>query len=148
MFSIIDRLVGVIDDPTQAQVARQRLVELGIPMADIEVLVGEAGAQRLDSTGEGGWRQRILRLSQYITTDQSTDLVMYDAALRDGRAVIGVHLVDKALKPRATQMLVEAGAYLLSFFGRLQTEEISRWRGPELVLPDMLPAPGSRSRPA
>ena len=148
MFSLIDRLVGVIDDPAKAQVARQRLVDLGIPMADIEVLVGEAGAQHLDSTGEGGWWQRIVRLSQYITTDQSTDLVMYDAALRDGRAVIGVRVTDKALKPQATRILEEAGAHLLSYFGRLQTEEISRWRGPELVLPDMLPAPGTRSRPA
>jgi hypothetical protein len=144
VFSLVDRLVGVIDDPAQAQAARRRLVELGIPMADIELLVGDAGAQRLDSTGEGGWRQRIVRLSQYITTDQSTDLVMYDAALRDGRVVIAVHLPDKAAKPQATTLLQESGAHLVSFFGRLQTEEISRWRGPELVLPDMLPAPGSR----
>ena len=145
MFSLIDRLVGVIDDPTQAQQARRRLVELGVPMADIDLLVGEAGAERLDSTGEGGWWQRIVRLSQYISTDQSTDLVMYDAALRDGRAVIAVRIADKALKPRATAILQDVGAHLLSFFGRMQTEEISRWRGPELVLPDMLPAPGSRS---
>ena len=146
MFSLIDRLVGVIDDPTQAQQARRRLVELGVPMADIDLLVGEAGAERLDSTGEGGWWQRIVRLSQYISTDQSTDLVMYDAALRDGRAVIAVRIADKTLKPPVTAILQDAGAHLLSFFGRMQTEEISRWRGPELVLPDMLPAPGSRSR--
>jgi hypothetical protein len=36
----------------------------------------------------------------------------------------------------------------MSFFGRMQTEEISRWRGPELVLPDMLPAPRTTSRSA
>ncbi len=148
VFSLIDRLVGVIDDPARAQSARTRLVDLGIPMADIEVLVGEAGASRLDSTGEGGWWQRIVRFSQYITTDQSTDLVMYDAALRDGRAVIAVRIADKSLKPRATAIVAEAGAHLMSFFGRMQTEEISRWRGPELVLPDMLPAPGTTSRPA
>ena len=145
-FSLIDRLVGVIDDPTQAQQARRRLVELGVPMADIDVLVGEAGAERLDSTGEGGWWQRIVRLSQYLSTDQSTDLVMYDAALRDGRTVVAVHLTDKALKQPATAVIQDAGAHLVSFFGRMQTEEISRWRGPELVLPDMLPAPGSRPR--
>jgi hypothetical protein len=148
MLSLIDRLVGVIDDPAQAQHARTRLGDMGIPMADIDVLVGEAGAARLDSTGEAGWWQRFVRLSQYITTDQSTDLVMYDAALRDGRAVVAVRIADKAQKGPAIAILEESGAHLLSFFGRLQTEEISRWRGPELVLPDMLPAPGTTSRPA
>jgi hypothetical protein len=146
MFSLIDRLVGVIDDPTQAQAARRRLVELGIPMANIEVLVGEAGAERLDSTGEGGWWQRIIRLSQYVTTDQSTDLELFDAALRDGRAVIAVLLKDRTLKPQATTILAESGAHLLSFYGRIQTEEISRWRGPELVQPVMLPGRGPSAR--
>ena len=139
MFSLIDRLVGVIDDPTHAQEARRQLVDLGVPMKDIDVLVGEAGADRLDSVGEGGWWQRMVRLSQYITTDQSTDLVMYDAALRDGRALIAVSLKDRTHKPQATTILMDAGAHLLSFFGRIQTEEISRWRGPELILPPMLP---------
>jgi hypothetical protein len=89
-----------------------------------------------------------VRLSQYITTDQSTDLVMYDAALRDDRAVISVRVTDATTKAAAIDILQQAGAHLVSFFGRLQTEEISRWRGAELVLPDMLPAPGSRSRQA
>jgi hypothetical protein len=146
VFSLIDRLVGVIDDPPDAQAARRRLVDLGVPMANIEVLVGEAGAERLDSTGEGGWWQRIVRLSQLVTTDQSTDLEMYDAALRDGRAVIAVLLKDRTLKPQATTILTDVGAHLLSFYGRIQTEEISRWRGPELIEPHMFPARDSSSR--
>ncbi|MBX3032243.1 MAG: hypothetical protein KF809_19035 [Chloroflexi bacterium] len=146
MFSLIDRLVGVIDDPTHAEVARQRLVALGIPAADIEVLTGEADAQRLDSTGEGGWWHRLVRVSQYMVADQSTELVMYDAALRDGRAVIAVRLKDRQHKAEATRILQEAGAHLLSFHGRIQTEEISRWRGPELVQPPVLPDRGSTSR--
>jgi hypothetical protein len=67
-------------------------------VADIDVLVGETGAERLDSTGAGGWWQRFVRLLQYITTDQSTDLVMYDAALRDGRAVIAVRITHREVK--------------------------------------------------
>ncbi len=148
MFSLIDRLVAVIDDPVHAQEARRRLVELGVAMADIEVLVGEAGAERLDSTGEGGWWQRMVRVSQYMVADQSTELVVYDAALRDGRAVMAVRLRDRQLKPRATAILEESGAHLLSFFGRIQTEEISRWRGPELVHPPVMPDRGSTSRQA
>jgi hypothetical protein len=115
------------------------LVDLGIPATNIEVLVGDEAVKHLDSVGEGGWRQRLIRLTQFVTTDQSTDLIMYDAALHDGRAVIAVLLKDRTLKPAATRLLKEAGAHLLSFFGRIQTEEISRWQGPELIQPPFVP---------
>ena len=139
MFSLINRLVGVVDDPARTHRICERLLELGIPEADIEVLVGQEGAVRLDSTGGTGWWHRMVRVSQYLLADQSTEYVMYDAALRDGRAVVAVLIRDRALKPAATAILQEEGAHLISFFGRIQTEQISGWRGPELVNPSFVP---------
>ncbi len=139
MFSLVNRLVGVVDDPDRVPGICERLVALGIAEADVEVLVGPDGAARLDSTGGTGWWQRMVRVSQYLLADQSTDYVMYDAALRDGRAVVAVHIHDRSLKPGATAILEEAGAHLMSFFGRIQTEQISPWRGEELVLPAFVP---------
>lgn len=133
MFSLINRLVGVVDDPAHTDRIRARLEAIGIPAADIEVLVGREGAIRLDSTGGGGWRHRIVRLTQYLVTDQSTEYVMQDAALRDGRALVAVLLRDRSRKSAAVEVLKDEGAHLISFFGRILTEEITRWRGTELV---------------
>ena len=139
MFSLINRLVGVVDDPAGTPRICERLLALGVPEDDIEVLIGHEGAVRLDSTGGSGWWHRMVRVSQYLLADQSTEYVMYDAALRDGRAVVAVQLRDRSIKPAATLVLEEEGAHLISFFGRIQTEEISRWRGPELVEPTFVP---------
>ncbi len=139
MFSLINRLVGVVDDPADTPRICDRLRALGIAEADIKVLIGREGAIQLDSTGGSGWWHRTVRVVQYLMVDQSTELVMHDAALRDGRAVIAVLIRDRALKPDATTILQQEAAHLISFFGRIQTEEISRWRGEELVQPNFVP---------
>ena len=139
MFSLINRLAGVVDDPADTDGIRDHLQAVGIPAEDIEVLAGREGAIRLDSTGGGGWRQRIVRLTQYLITDQSTEYVMQDAALRDGRALMTVLIRDGSPKQAAIDVLKADGAHLISFFGRIQTEEITRWRGEELVRPTFLP---------
>ena len=57
-----------------------------------------------------------------------------EAALRYGRAVVSVHARRAADRDRAKQVLAAAGAHFMNFFGRIATEEISRWRGKELPL--------------
>jgi hypothetical protein len=66
--------------------------------------------------------------------DQMVDLAVYEAALRDGRAVITVHAPRVEQRERAKRVLAAAGAHFMNFFGRIATEEISRWRGKELPL--------------
>ncbi len=137
--SLINRLVGVVDDPADTGRIGDRLQALGIAADDIDVLVGAEGAIRLDSTGGTSWWRRVLRVTQFMAVDQSTEYQMQDAALRDGRAVMAVLIRDRALKAPAVDVLRDEGAHLISFFGRIQTEEITRWRGEELVQPDVLP---------
>lgn len=139
MFSLINRLVGVVDDPADVEPIRDRLLAIGVASDAIEVLVGTEGAIQLDSTGGTGWRERLVRVTQYLIVDQSTEFVMYDAALRDGRALVTVLIEDRADKDAAVTVLREGGAHLISFFGRILTEEISRWQGDELVRPAFLP---------
>ena len=71
---------------------------------------------------------------QFTQTDQMVDLVVYEAALRDGRAVITVHAPRSEERERAKRVLAAAGAHFMNFFGRVLTEDISRWRGKELRL--------------
>jgi hypothetical protein len=56
------------------------------------------------------------------------------APLRDGRAVITVRARRADERERAKRALAAAGAHFMNYFGRIATEEISRWRGKELPL--------------
>jgi hypothetical protein len=100
------------------------------------VLRGDRDADRIDSMGKlrGSWT-RAWRLLQFTQTDQMVDMVVYEAALRDGRIVAAVHARRWAERERAKRALEGAGAHFMNFFGRLATEDVSRWRGKELPIP-------------
>jgi hypothetical protein len=133
-----DQLLAVIDDPVAATEAGRALVAAGFPAADVTVLRGDEGADRLDGLGRSGPWRRIVRAFQFITMDQMPDFLTYEAALRDGRAVIAVRVQDRPSMLRVRDLLRAAGGHFMNFFGRFSTEELARWRGPELDLPDYM----------
>lgn len=134
-----DHLLAVVDDPVTAADAGRALVAAGFPAPDVTVLRGDEGADRLDGLGSvGGLWRRLVRATQFITMDQMPDFLTYEAALRDGRAVVAVRTGDRPSMLRARDLLLAAGAHFMNFFGRLSTEELARWRGAELDLPGYL----------
>lgn len=134
-----NHLIAVFDDHPAAVTACRALSALGVPDADLHLLRGDEGARRLDRDGHAGRWLRLSRLSAWFSADQSTDVAVYDAAIRDGRTVLAVHIGDRDAKPAVVAAVLGAGGHFLNFYGRLQTEEVSRWRGPELVRPPLLP---------
>ena len=130
-----DHLLAVIDDPAAAAEAGRALVAAGFPAADITVLRGDEGADRLDGLGRGGPWRRIVRAFQFMTMDQMPDFLTYEAALRDGRAVVAVRVRDRASMLKARDVLRGACGHFMNFFGRFSTEELARWRGRELDVP-------------
>jgi hypothetical protein len=135
----VQRLMAVIDKPKAASVAAGALVREGFPAEDVTVLHGDQDADRIDSLGKlsGPWR-KLWRAVQFTQADQMVDLVMYEAALRDGRAVVMVYARRAEDRERAKRVLAAAGAHFMNYFGRLSTEDISRWRGKELPLHPIL----------
>ena len=135
----VQRLMAVIDKPEAASLAAGALVRQGLPAEAVTVLQGDQDAARMDSLGKmsGPWR-KLWRAVQFTQADQMVDLVMYEAALRDGRAVIAVHARRAEDRERAKRVLAAAGAHFMNYFGRLSTEDISRWRGKELPLHPIL----------
>jgi hypothetical protein len=126
------RLLCVVDDPARAREAVEELVALGVARDDVAVLSGPDDARRFDGTGTGhGLRSRILRLVQFAMMDQLPDFAWYEAAAREGRAVVAVRVPDAERRRRVVDVLGRAGAHFMNYFGRLSTEEVSRWRGPE-----------------
>ena len=134
-----DHLLGVFDDPAAAATAAKDLRAAGFASRDVTILRGEEGVERLEpSSGVAGKWTRLLRAVQYTTMDQMPDFPAYVAALADGRAVVAVHVRSREEMLRARDALRKDGGHFLNYFGRLETEEISRWRGPELPLPSHL----------
>ena len=135
----VHRLMAVLDQPEAAPLAKQALVQEGFAPDAITVLQGDRDADRMDSFGKSsGPLRKLWRVVQFTQTDQMVDLVVYEAALRDGRAVITVHAPRAQERERAKRALAGAGAHFMNFFGRISTEDISRWRGKGLPLhPDL-----------
>jgi hypothetical protein len=131
-----NHLLAVVDDPAAAATAAPDLIAAGFSTDDVTVLRGDEGADQLDGLGTvgGPWR-RIVRVLQFMTMDQMPDFLTYEAALRDGRAVVAVRVRDRPSMLATRDRLLESGGHFMNFFGRLSTEELVRWRGPELELP-------------
>jgi hypothetical protein len=132
----VNRLMAVLDTAEAAARATDQLTGAGFAPQAVTILRGAQDADRIDSMGKvrGRWR-RVWRLLQFTQTDQMVDLVVYEAALRDGRTVVAVYAPRMRERDRAKRALAAAGAHFMNFFGRLATEDISRWRGKELPIP-------------
>jgi hypothetical protein len=69
---------------------------------------------------------------------QLVDFAAYERALRDGRAVVMVHVHGDAPKETARQMLKRHGGHFINYYGRFATEELDLWHGPEPDIPGYL----------
>ena len=131
------RLLAVIDDPAEATDAVADLAQAGFDPAGIAMLEGEAGRDGLGKLGPPpSVLGRMIRAVQFLSMDQTPDFLVYERALDDGRAVVAVRAADRAAMISARDVLEDHGAHFLNHFGRLMTEEVSRWRGPEPRIPD------------
>jgi hypothetical protein len=134
-----NRLLAVIDDPPEAAAALAELKAGGFADRDLEILRGEESADRMDGTGSAsGWLGRLRRAFDFTLMDQLVDFAAYERALRDGRAVVMVHVHGDAPKEAAHQVLKRHRGHFINYYGRFATEELDLWRGPEPDIPGYL----------
>jgi hypothetical protein len=134
-----NRLLGVVDDPAEAVAAMADLASSGLATRELDILRGDEGADRMDGTGEvSGWLGRLRRAFDFTLMDQLVDFAVYERALRDGRAVVMVHVHGDAPKAAAHQILKRHGGHFINYYGRFATEELDMWRGPEPEIPGYL----------
>lgn len=133
------QVVAVFDHQSEADAARAALVAAGIAEKDIEAFAGAADAARFDSTGaRHGLAARVRRAVQFSLMDQLPAMAWYEAALREGKAVVAVRTKRRADTLAAVEALKAAGGHFINRFGRFDTEEFARWRGPEPSVPDLM----------
>ncbi len=124
-----DHVLGIVPDPVTAERVAHGLVSGGVALTDITRLAGPDDADRMDGLGERhGLTTRILRLVQFMTMDQMPDFARYETAIRDGRAVVAVHVTDRRAVLAARDAIAAGGGYFLNYYGRVSTEELDRNR--------------------
>lgn len=131
------RVVAVFDDRESADRGAYAARQAGARV--IERLEGHAAADAIDATGaRRGMAARVGRAIQFSVEDQMPALAWYEAALREGRVVLTVPAGSREQTLAVVAALKAAGGHFINRFGRLDTEEFSRWRGPEPKLSDLL----------
>ena len=134
-----DRLLAAFRDPLGAAGAAAELMTAGLRAADVTVLRGDEGADRLDGTGAtNGLVARLRRTISFTLMDQLPDMAMYERAVRDGGAVLMVRVRGEQRKAVVVDALRRHGAHFINYYGRFATEEVQRWTGPEPEIPDLL----------
>ncbi len=133
------QVLGVLDDDAALERASAGLRAIGVPDRDVTHYSGAADAARFDATGERhGILARVRRVVQFSLMDQLPAMAWYEAALRENRRVIAVRTRNWSTTLKVVAALSAAGAHFVNRFGRFDTEEFVRWRGPEPAVPDLM----------
>lgn len=133
------QVVGVFDDAAAAHRAIDQLNASGIANGRIEIYAGAEDAELFDSTGaRHGVMARLRRAMQFSLMDQLPAIAWYEAALREGKSVVAVRTTSRAETLHVVEALKGASGHFINRFGRFDTEEFARWRGPEPAVPDLM----------
>ena len=131
------RVLAVFDDAASADRGAAAARRGGATV--VERLEGERAANLIDASGgRRGALARLGRAVQFSVEDQMPALAWYEAALREGRVVLAVPTTRRDQTLAVVRALSTAGGHFINRFGRLDTEEFARWRGPEPAISDLL----------
>ncbi len=134
-----DRMLAVFDDPTAAASAAAAIAASGIADRDITILRGEEGATRLSGTGAAhGVVARTRRVVSFTLMDQLPDMAWYEAAVRQGAAVLMVRVRGGVKQAAVLDLIRRHDGHFVNYYGRFATEELVRWHGPEPEVHDLL----------
>jgi len=134
-----DRLLAAFRDATDAVGAAADLAASGTDKDDLTILRGDIGADRLDGTGRAhGPATRLRRILSFTLMDQLPDLAWHERTVRDGGAVLMVHVRGDEAKTAAIAAVRRRGSHFVNYYGRFATEDILPWPGPEPSIPSVL----------
>ena len=133
------QVVAVFDSDAAAEAAGSALGKAGLAPAAIERYRGAADARLFDATGaQHGVIARLRRAMQFSLMDQLPAMAWYEAALREGKSVVAVRTTNRPQTLRVVDVLKATDGHFINRFGRFDTEEFARWRGPEPAVDDWM----------
>jgi len=136
-----DRVLGVIDDPSQVTAAIEDLVREGYSREDIVVLCGAEAAARLEAADRpGGPLGALYRFAERVLGDEPEERARYARELAAAHFLIAVP-ADESRKSQVAQVLARHGAHDMEHFGRYHGEPLGSHG--EIVSGDQVRAPDS-----
>lgn len=98
IFVLVNRVTCLFDTEPEALAAVRALEQAGVVTDDIDVFIGEQGAQCLDLSGRGHGRAvRLLRSIEEAVSDMGETSHRIDAGLRRGETLVCVKLHKRPL---------------------------------------------------
>jgi hypothetical protein len=121
MFSLTNRVLGVIDDAREAAETVRDLAQSGVPDGTVETLCGGSGVERIDVRGDGSRIARLIRAVESINPE-GEQLRHYKVELEQGHCVIDVPVFNQARRNQAVQILQAHGAHFINAYGQWTIE--------------------------
>jgi hypothetical protein len=121
-----NKVVGIIDDVSDAQAALRDLKAAGFTADHIQVLTGEEGAHRLDPKGdEHGPLAHIVRSTQQLLGDyEIQDATRHAQELLAGHFGIGVTAHYEDERDKARQILKVHHGHFINFYSPWMMENL------------------------
>jgi len=118
------KIAVAFDDHDHADAAEAFLIDAGWPMADIQVLVGQEGVERIDASGKRhGIFGRAVRVLQQLG-DELNFFSTYSEELKTGAVVLLIPIHGDEQKHQAHQILTNGGGHKIVHFGNVTMEEL------------------------
>ena len=122
-------LIGIIDTGDQLEAAIEALASNGFLRSEVEVVYGEAAAERLSATtGRTGLTDLAMRLVAALGMPDDETIMKedYEQALRDGHFILLVLAPTEERKKLAARLLEEHGGHFVNFLGSSTIESMVR----------------------
>lgn len=127
-----DHLLGILPDVRAAERAAADLGAMGISPSDVRTFAGEDAALRIDGRGtHHGLVARLYRLVQLTQMDQAPDFRRYEEEARRGHPVVAVRETSADRRRAIRSVLRRHGAHFVNFYGRVYTETLDPYEGPD-----------------
>ena len=126
-FDPTNKVVGIIADPSDAKAALRDLRAAGFTADEIEVLMSEEAAQRIDVTGEGHEASvHIVRSTQKPPAYYDAPVIVrrVEQELLAGHYLIGVAAKEPEARESALDILKSHGGHFINFYGRWAAEAL------------------------
>jgi hypothetical protein len=115
----VDTVVGILDDPDAASSAVDALVAAGVPAERIQVLCGDAGARRLDPSGERhGLLGQLRRIVQQYADQEVAHVERQSAELRAGKFLVAAPAEGDEARERVAEILQANGGHFINHYGK------------------------------
>jgi hypothetical protein len=121
-----DKVLGILSTPEELYTAVTELNNAGFQKEQLQVLCGEKGAERLDTTGEGhGFLARLYRFVEKFGDMESKHLSGYKSELLGGHFLLAVDVSDEDDRTRVLDVFKAHGGHRVNFYGKWTIEGLT-----------------------